>query len=836
MSIMEYWPIESPARTCQVLALEWLEKQTAKYLIIQAPVGCHAIDTPILMHSGQIKQVQDIEVGELLMGPDSAAREVLRLNRGTDKMYSIKPVKGEPFVVNKDHILSLITTNTFTASRKYNSIQCTGNEIVNITVGEYLEKSNNFKRHHKLYRPELIEFPDQTEPSIDPYIMGVYLGDGCSVNKPTNHMTAKLDEYNLTGLKSDVKFIPTDYKLGSKEVRLNILAGLIDSDGHFTKKCFDITLKSKQLIEDAAFVARSLGFCATVAIQTINTGPYTGNVYHRLIISGHTDQIPTRFPRKKATERQTPKRPTVTGFSVERVGVDDYYGFTVDKDHLYVMGDFTVTHNCGKSLIGYTYSRFVDDSHGNSYILTPQKILQQQYEDAFGDLGLVSLYGKANYTCKSRNTNCEIGSVMKKKCDNCPHQSTKAAAIKAPNTAFNYKLALLYLSMDPDQSGFDPRKLIVFDEAHVLEQQLVDFDSIAVTRQLADRLQVSMPHKWTDVLDAQEWVEDTYEPALKAVVDAGRDEAEELQQEFTLNTDQQKFLSEWLKLDTHLAEITYIKMLDQQDLYINRVLVHDYNVINFKSLTAVKAFGDVLRDKAERMLFMSATILDFDGYCRDLGIDPAEAAFLDLTSDFPADNRPVYYMPQMKMNAQWMKPENAASREAMQTALLQLLGMHDDESGIVHTASFKMAEWYVDFLSNHNIKHQVMHHNPSSGDKREDVIKAYQDRAETGKPTLLISPSITEGLDLYDDRGRFAIFAKIPFGFLGDQWIKRRMDLSGAWYQRQALIQVMQGCGRIVRSKEDIGSTYILDGAWQYLYSNNYSTVPTWWHEGYTAL
>ena len=75
-------------------------------------VGCHAAGQSILLYSGKTKKVEDIHTGELLMGPDSRPRRVLNLCRGEGKMFRIVPKKGEPFVVNEDHILSLMFTNS----------------------------------------------------------------------------------------------------------------------------------------------------------------------------------------------------------------------------------------------------------------------------------------------------------------------------------------------------------------------------------------------------------------------------------------------------------------------------------------------------------------------------------------------------------------------------------------------------------------------------------------------------------------------------------------------------------------------------------------------------
>ena len=99
------------------------------------------------------------------------------------------------------------------------------------------------------------------------------------------------------------------------------------------------------------------------------------------------------------------------------------------------------------------------------------------------------------------------------------------------------------------------------------------------------------------------------------------------------------------------------------------------------------------------------------------------------------------------------------------------------------------------------------------------------------KTKLLISPSITEGLDLKGDLGRFAIFAKIPYPYLGDEWIKKRASIDQQWYLRQTVTNIIQGSGRIVRDKEDFGVTYILDTCWEHLYDSAKHLFPKWWKD-----
>ena len=183
----------------------------------------------------------------------------------------------------------------------------------------------------------------------------------------------------------------------------------------------------------------------------------------------------------------------------------------------------------------------------------------------------------------------------------------------------------------------------------------------------------------------------------------------------------------------------------------------------------------------------------------------------------------------MKMNVSWDKPEQRKAREKLIDRMSEILEIHKGESGIVHTGNFKIAQWLVDELE-FNAPHELLHHNPGSGDNRNKIINQF---SNNHKPALLISPSITEGLDLVDDSARFAIFVKVPFGNLGDQWVKKRLDMSKKWYQRQAIINIIQGGGRIVRSNTDWGYTYILDASFTYLLQQTRYAIPQWWLDSF---
>ena len=348
--------------------------------IFLGPTGCgkcHGKGTKILMYDGSIKNVEDINIGESLMGDDSTPRTVLSLARGKDKMYRITPLNGgEPFVCNEPHILSLKTTGT--------------NNIVNIPLNDYLGKSKWFKHTHKLWRTN-VEFESKMI-KIDPYFMGLWLGDGNSHNVGittadsevvdyvyktakewnlnvrkdelennksntyvltgdikgeyhNNNLMTTFREYNLMNKykEKDIansKFIPDDYLYNDSTVRKNVLAGLIDSDGWHHQNCYLISTKYNKLADQILFLSRSLGYRASKTPKIVN-----GQTYYSINICGDLSDLNIILNRKKSTSRKQKKNVTLTGFDVEYIGVDNYYGFEIDNNHLYLLGDFTVTHN-----------------------------------------------------------------------------------------------------------------------------------------------------------------------------------------------------------------------------------------------------------------------------------------------------------------------------------------------------------------------------------------------------------------------------------------------------------------------------------------------------------
>jgi hypothetical protein len=346
---------------------------------------CLGKNTPVIMADGTIKMVQDVAVGDKIMGDDSTPRNVISLARGQEQLYRIIPTKGDSYVVNESHILSLKVSK----NKQYNNL--VKGDIVDICVKDYLNLSNSKKSCLKGYRAG-ITFEHKDVP-FDPYLFGYWLGDGCSTktqittadleivehfrkelenggmeivkgsdtyvwnirsNQCINNYSPKGSNAFLSFLKSyeliNNKHIPDIYKYNSRHVQLQVLAGIIDSDGYADGKSYDICLVNEKLLDDVIYIARSLGFAAfkkqcQKTCTNGKNGPIQNTYYRTNIFGNKLADIPVILSRRRVEQRSQMKDPLVNGIELQPLGIGDYYGFEIDGNHRFMLGDFTVTHN-----------------------------------------------------------------------------------------------------------------------------------------------------------------------------------------------------------------------------------------------------------------------------------------------------------------------------------------------------------------------------------------------------------------------------------------------------------------------------------------------------------
>lgn len=347
---------------------------------------CLGKGTPVIMYDGTIKNVEDIVVGDVLMGDDSTPRNVLSLARGREQMFKVEQKSGNDYICNKSHILSIVRSSW--KKGNYSPHRRT-TEYRDVPLMDFYNASEGFKGHWFGYKTA-VDFPKKDVP-IDPYYLGVWLGDGTSSNQEIttadpeiveflqqyassnnlflvareNKTSGKATTYNIAqtpgkrsqkdnvirvGLKKlqlfNNKHIPQIYKSNSREIRLQLLAGLLDSDGYQHNKGFEFSNTNKQLVIDFVFLARSLGFRATVCNKTsYNKKTGFNGISQSVHVSGPTHLIPTKVARKQADVRTQIKNCLHTSINIIPLEEDNYYGFVLDGNHRFLLGDFTVTHN-----------------------------------------------------------------------------------------------------------------------------------------------------------------------------------------------------------------------------------------------------------------------------------------------------------------------------------------------------------------------------------------------------------------------------------------------------------------------------------------------------------
>lgn len=293
-----------------------------KTVIIGKP-GCFAAGTEVLMYDGTIKRVEDVQVGDVVMGDDSTPRNVLELCHNYDTMYKIIPVKGESVIVNENHILSLNFYNRYRIRET----------VIDISLKEYLRQTTAFKESCNWYRTA-VDFPEK-ETEIDPYILGQWLGSVQPTNEVVNSKFFKFLQKNSL-IKE--KYIPQHFKVNSVQKRLRLLAGILESYDLTDKKTYICFVSTKRMLDDMLFLCRSLGFHASKTAD------------HTVMISGIINIVNTSMSKRNISINDLQKTNSMR-FTVEKLEYGEYFGFTLDGNHRFVLGDFSVTHNTGKSTL-----------------------------------------------------------------------------------------------------------------------------------------------------------------------------------------------------------------------------------------------------------------------------------------------------------------------------------------------------------------------------------------------------------------------------------------------------------------------------------------------------
>jgi superfamily II DNA or RNA helicase len=295
-------------------------------VIISARTGfgkCLGKNTNVLMFDGSTKVVQDIKVGDILIGDDSKPRNVLSVSSGHEKMYRVKPKIGKSFTCNQSHILSLKDKVT--------------DKIIDIDILSYKDLPETDRHNLYLYRVP-VNF-QESPVLIDPYLVGLWLGENGydyifrTVFQNINSVKYT-QEINLFCKMIREYRIPKNYIHNSEINRMKLLAGIIDSPiSVFSDNKYKITSRISTILRDITTLVNSLGFISEIENDTLSFyGP-------------NMSKIPTITKKCNHWNTFIGSHLLTSEFELEEIDETEYFGFEIDGNRRFLLADCTVTHN-----------------------------------------------------------------------------------------------------------------------------------------------------------------------------------------------------------------------------------------------------------------------------------------------------------------------------------------------------------------------------------------------------------------------------------------------------------------------------------------------------------
>ena len=374
------------------------EFDSYRYLLAEGGRGggkCLHPDTLMLKYSGEIVPMRDINVGDLLRGVDNEPRKVLAKHIGYDDLYQVNQYNGCSYICNSSHLLSLKkrisckkekrkgVKGTYIKHReRYTSYE----DTISMPIREFISQTDRFKNNFRGWKSDTIQYESQNI-TIDPYFLGIWLGDGDSNGVTITTMDKEIVSYiykiadsygmkvrdrvgggienrarrysitNGLGQNNPIlsqlqelnliknKHIPEQYILNGEKVQYELLAGLIDSDGFKPKdklNHYSITQKNMIIIKGIERILNNLGFKCNITTKHNDT--YNKD-YHTISFSGDTSKIPCKLSRKQTNNIIPNFQWCYSKLNVRYWGHGEYQGIEVGGDNLYILPDRTVIHN-----------------------------------------------------------------------------------------------------------------------------------------------------------------------------------------------------------------------------------------------------------------------------------------------------------------------------------------------------------------------------------------------------------------------------------------------------------------------------------------------------------
>lgn len=510
----------------------------------------------------------------------------------------------------------------------------------------------------------------------------------------------------------------------------------------------------------------------------------------------------------------------------------------------------------GKSVIAYTIGRYIIGNNPPEKIYEHKKIfgppimictktrqLQKQYISSFNDLK--HIWSSKHYMCDLEPDDSDYFYFGSPLCMNhfCPELSY-CKFLEARQRFNRSDIGILnyhYYLYSIYSHKFKP-KLLVLDEAHNIENILCDLFALNINKNQADRIftrakqyrlfdaSTSKLEKLIkDIINIEDIEDPDFTQNLKRYCDyliyINDAATEEIKRIKSLGVNKIPDTHKELAIDLSKISTRCDELKEKLYRFIYReidwvISDRNDNGIKLKPLE-IGYLSDVLLKSADRFLFMSATICGFSQFCKELNIDESKSLFIEAPSMIPIKNRRVYSFNTGKMNYKNKKELMPKFINVMDMAITKIEDNKGSVRGIIHSVSYDNAKAVYE-SSKH--KDRMILPNRLEIMDINDILETYDN-------TILVSPSILEGVDLKDDLSRFQIFLKVPYPFLGDRWIKAKMEKDKKWYARQAIMKLIQGSGRSTRTEDDWSMTVVLDSGLRVLINTYPELFSRWYKE-----
>ena len=480
----------------------------------------------------------------------------------------------------------------------------------------------------------------------------------------------------------------------------------------------------------------------------------------------------------------------------------------------------------GKSHIAMALARW----SGSAYLLTSQKLLQDQYEREFGgQLQLVK--GRDNYPCERYDggritTSQGLCRRPRGPACACPYARAKAAALAGPifctNTAY-------FLTLRQWQrEHLERRRLLIVDEAHNLESQLVGVFTVRFSpEQMVAWFGGRLPHlasaeayrevfvEQVSRLERERTVIDRALEALRPLSLLGNDVLTS-----PPTREEQTLLVQRDSLDSALARLAFFMDAEDQEWVVRYPEGAD-SALELAPLTVSAAAPTLLWDAAEFVVLSSAYLGRREVLAECFGLAEHRTRTFESPSPFPLDRRRIAYAPVGALSQSTLP----VLEPAIARAVASILAHHATEKGLIHAASYPSAHRLVRDLA---VRAPGEFSRLIFVESAEAKARALEQHRLSPLPTVLLSPSLREGVDLPDDFLRFQVITKMPYPDLGDPWTASRQGRDPRWYALETAKALVQAYGRSCRHAEDHGVTYILDAQFARFLQRYRPLLPSW--------